>query len=67
MWFGFTYFEEHDVVIKCPVVVQVVDYGFGDVKHLLRSLLLEEIMLTQDDFDHIVSAGQRYYLLAVSF
>lgn len=56
MMFSFTYLQEHDVVIKYPVVVQVVDQGFGDIKHLLHSLFLEEIVLTQHYFDQVVPA-----------
>lgn len=66
MTIGFTYLQEHDVVIICPVVVQVVDQGSGDIKHLLHSLFLEQIVLTQDYFDQIVPADQRCYLLVQS-
>lgn len=59
MMFGFTYLQEHYVIIKCPVVVQVVDQDSGDIKLLLHSLFLEEIVLAQHYFDQIVSADQR--------
>lgn len=64
---GFTYLQEHDVVIKRPVVVQIVDQGFGDIIHLFHSLVLVEIMLTQHYFDQIVSADGRCFLLAFQF
>lgn len=65
MMIGFTYLQEHDVIIICPVVVQEVDQCFGDIKHLLHSFFLEQIVLTQNDFDQIVPADQRCYLLVV--
>lgn len=65
MMLGFTYLQEHDVVIKGPVVVQVINQGSGDIKHLLHFFFLVEIMLTQYYLDQIVPADQRWYFLVV--